>query len=117
MEDTLVGLFCIVDDFCNMFLPEWNKHLIGNGLKKRNKTTQLTPSEIMTIYIHFHQSHYRDFKNYYIFYIKKYLSHLFPRLVSYHRFVSLIKSVLVPLCFFCKVFQEKRRAYILLIPR
>ena len=57
----------------------------------------LSISEIITIYVHFHQSHYRDFKNYYIGYVMKYLNKLFPELVCYHRFVALIKTVLVPL--------------------
>lgn len=108
MEDTLLHLFCIVDDFCKVFLPEWHKHLLNNGLKKRNRQCQLSPSEIMTIYIHFHQSHYRDFKNYYTHHVKNHLSDLFPGLVSYHRFVSLIKSVLVPLCFFLQTFTGEK---------
>jgi Transposase DDE domain len=100
MEDTLILLFCIVDDFCNGFLPQWNKQMLSYGLKKRNRKHQLSVSEIMTIYIHFHQSHYRDFKNYYLHYVCRHLKPLFPKLVSYERFVVLIKSVLVPLCFF-----------------
>jgi hypothetical protein len=100
MEDTLILLFCIVDDFCNDFLPQWNKQMLSCGLKKRDRKHQLSVSEIMTIYIHFHQSHYRDFKNYYLHYVCKYLKPLFPKLVSYERFVALIKSVLIPLCFF-----------------
>ena len=100
MEDTLISLFCIVDDFCIHFLPEWNKHLLTDGLKKRNRPSQLSPSEIMTIYIHFHQSHYRDFKNYYTYHVQVHLKKLFPKLVSYPRFISLIKSVIIPLCFF-----------------
>jgi hypothetical protein len=108
MKDTVIGLFCLVDDFCQIFLPEWNKHLLGNGLKKRKKTGQLRTSEIMTIYIHFHQSHYRDFKNYYIHYVRNQLSDLFPDLVSYPRFVSLIKSVIVPLCFFLQSFSGEK---------
>jgi hypothetical protein len=100
MDDTLTGLFCLVDDFCQLFLPDWNKHLLENGLKKRNRTSQLSPSEVMTIYIHFHQSHYRDFKNYYIYHVQKHLHSLFPNLVGYHRFVALIKSHIIPLCVF-----------------
>lgn len=100
MEDMLILLFCLVDDFCKEFLPAWEKQLIVQGIKKRRRSTQLSPSEIMAIYIHFHQSHYRDFKNYYIHYVSVHLKPLFPDLVSYPRFVSLIKSVLVPLCCF-----------------
>jgi hypothetical protein len=32
---------------------------------QRDRAGQLAPSEVMTILIHFHQSHYRTFKAYY----------------------------------------------------
>jgi hypothetical protein len=57
----------------------------------------LTISEIMTILIAFHQSHYRDFKAYYLEQVLKYWPSEFPGLVSYNRFVEYIPSVLVPL--------------------
>jgi len=108
METTLTTLFVLVDDFCKEFIPSWENHLLSSGIKKRKRDGQLSPSEIMTIYIHFHQSHYRDFKNYYINHVCRHLQHLFPRLVSYHRFVTLIKSVLVPLCFFLQSFTGEK---------
>ena len=51
----------------------------------------------MTILIHFHQSHYRDFKAFYLQHVLPHLHAEFPGLVSYSRFVSLIPSVLFPL--------------------
>lgn len=105
METTLIELYCLVDEFCKEFIPAWNKHLIHARLTKRHRTCQLSPSEIMTIYIHFHQSHYRNFKNYYIYYVQKHLLHLFPDLVSYSRFVALIKTVIVPMCFFLQTLK------------
>jgi hypothetical protein len=54
----------------------------------------------MTIVIYFHQSHYRDFKNYYRQYVTIHLENEFPNLVSYNRFVELMPSILLPLCFF-----------------
>ena len=100
MEDTVIELYCFVDEFCKEFLPQWQAHLLSNGLVKRCRKSRLTPSEIMTICIHFHQSHYRTFKHYYINYVQKQLIHLFPDLVTYERFVTLMKKVLTPLCFF-----------------
>lgn len=105
MENTLIELYCLVDEFCKLFLPEWRKRLMASQLIKRNRKSELSPSEIMTIYIHFHQSHYRDFKNYYLHSVQKHLSHLFPTLVSYPRFVALIKSTIVPLCFFLQTLK------------
>ncbi len=64
------------------------------------------PTQIMTIVIHFHQSHYRDFKTYYINYVKQHLYKAFPDLVSYNRFVELMPSILVLLCLLMH-FQSK----------
>ncbi len=32
MEDTLLLLFCTVDDFLKDFMPAWNKQLLASGL-------------------------------------------------------------------------------------
>ena len=96
MESLLV-LFCDVDDFCKEFLPIWNRQLLASGQKHRQRPRSLTISEIMTILIAFHQSHYRDFKAYYHEQVLKYWRPEFPGLVSYTRFVEYIPSVLVPL--------------------
>lgn len=55
-------LFCAVDDFCGVFEPEWHKHSLLRGTKHRNRRRDLALSEIMTILILFHRSHYRNFK-------------------------------------------------------
>lgn len=94
---SLLELFCDVDDFCQTFEPEWRRHLLESQHIRRKRAAQLTTSEIMTIMIHFHQSHYRDFKTYYTEHVRVYLRREFPRLVSYHRFVELMPRVLIPL--------------------
>jgi hypothetical protein len=96
--ESLLELFVSVDDFCQVFLPFWEQKLIQDGSKKRRRAGQLSVSEIMTIIIHFHQSHYRDFKTYYTDHVCQHLRGEFPELVSYERFVILIPSVLGPLC-------------------
>ena len=58
---------------------------------------QLSMSEIITIIIHFHQSHYRNFKAYYLEYVQVNLRSEFPDLVSYTRFVELMPRALIPL--------------------
>ena len=108
MENTLTTLFVLVDDFCKEFIPAWDKRLLENKLMKRKRTGNLSPSEIMTICIHFHQSHYRTFKHYYNDHVCQHLRYLFPKLVSYERFVTLMKSVLVPLCFFLQSFKGEK---------
>ncbi len=95
---SLLQLFCNVDDFYKDFEPGWNKEQIRNGAKRRRRRGRLSSSEIMTIMILFHQSRYRDFKNYYTKHVEAYLRSEFPDMVSYERFVALMPSVLVPLC-------------------
>ena len=96
MESLLV-LFCDVDDFCKEFLPAWNRQQLASGQKQRQRARSLTTSEIMTILIAFHQSHYRDFKAYYCEQVLKSWRAEFPGLVSYSRFVEYIPSALIPL--------------------
>lgn len=94
---SLLELFVNVDDFCKVFLPIWERSLLGDGTRCRLRKGQLTMSEIMTIMIFFHQSHYRNFKAYYTEYVCKQLRSEFHNLVSYPRFVALLPSVLGPL--------------------
>ena len=94
----LVETYCDVDDFCQLFIPHWQRLLLENGEMKRNRPCRLSPAEVMTIIIHFHQSHYRDFKNYYLYYVCRQLKPYFPELLSYTRFLALMPSVVVPMC-------------------
>lgn len=94
---SLLELFCDVDDFCRSFEPEWQQALVAGGKRRRNRTGQLSLSEIVTIVIHFHQAQYRNFKHSYTEYVLTHLRREFPQAVSYHRFVELMPRVLVPL--------------------
>jgi hypothetical protein len=100
--DSLLELFCDVDDFCQIFLPIWRKQLLSTGEIQRQRERSLTASEVMTILIHFHQSHYRNFKAHYTDYVLGRLRGEFPGLVSYTRFVEFIPSVLLPLCVYLR---------------
>jgi len=93
---SVLELFCDVDDFMLSFEPHFKASQIAEG-KQRQRAGQLSPSEIMTILIHFHQSQYRTFKAYYTEHVQVYLTSEFPHLVSYTRFVALIPTILVPL--------------------
>lgn len=99
---SLEELFVSVDDFCQYFEPLWQQQLLSNGLKRRQRSRSLCLSEIMTILIAFHQSHYRNFKSYYLQHVCQYWQSAFPKLVSYHRFVEWTPSCLFPLCCYLK---------------
>ena len=101
----LVELFCHVDDFCQAFETQWIVHQLTTGRRRRRRAGRLCLSEIMTLLIWFHQSHYRDFKAFYLHPVCRHLRDAFPRLVSYGRFVELIPSTLMPLCAYLRQCQ------------
>ena len=94
----LIETYCDVDDFCQLFIKQWQRMLLETGEIKRCRPCRLSPAEVMTIIIHFHQSHYRDFKNYYLHYVCRQLKPFFPELLSYTRFLGVMPSVVVPMC-------------------
>jgi transposase len=96
--DKLVETYCDVDDFCHLFIEQWQRTLLEDGEIKRRRSCKLSAAEILTIIIHFHQSHYRDFKNYYLHYVCRELRSYFPELLSYTRFLGISSSVVVPMC-------------------
>ena len=104
---TLMTIFCDVDDFCKEFEPEWRKILVENqdrsligDKKRRSRRTELSLSEAMTIVILFHKTGYRTFKDYYIRFVVVNLKKYFPEMLSYSRFVNLMKTCLFPLFVF-----------------
>ncbi len=105
--DKLDDVFCDVDDFCKIFIPEWEKQQLSDGSKKRQRSGRMATSEIITIIICFHMSHYRDFKNYYLGYISRFYTHAFPELLSYTRFLEVMPKTLVPLSSYFSTLKGK----------
>lgn len=95
-DDTLLALFCSVDDFCQHFLPRLKDCLVPDK-KRRNRARSLSESEIITLLIAFHQSQFRNFKAFYLGFVCCHWRKDFPRLVSYNRFIEYIPSSLVPI--------------------
>lgn len=94
----LVEIFCNIDDFCNNYSKKENqRYLPESNKKRRNRATALSESELITILVLFHLSHYRTFKDFYISCVLEDLSTYFPMAVSYPRFVALTGRVLAPL--------------------
>lgn len=90
----LIELYCSVDDFWKFFKSEWDKHLIDRTWP-HGPDPELSIPEMMTIIILFHQSHFRNFKHFYCDYVLKFLRKEFPKLISYSRFVYLMKNLFV----------------------
>ncbi len=97
--DKIIEIFCIADDFYKEYELEIRKDTLPSpkDVKTRNRATQMTPGEIMTVLICFHFGSFRNFKHYYLFFIKEHLQGEFPNSVSYNRFVELEARVFVPL--------------------
>jgi hypothetical protein len=92
MAEQIIAVFCDIDDFCK----EYEKHLI-TGEGSTMPKPRLALSEIMTIAVMYHLSHYREFKWYYKNLVIKEWRVYFPKLVSYNRFVEIMQSISVPL--------------------
>lgn len=89
----LTALFCDVDDFVKQNISLLPKKLNADGKRKyKSRVRKLSSSEVMTICIAFHQSGYRNFKAFYLSYVVQHLSGQFRTLVSYNRFVELMRE-------------------------
>ena len=97
-ESKVTEIYCMADDFCKEFVLQQEKYMIEDKkIRHRNKPNRMSDAEIMVILILFHSGGFRCFKHYYKEYVCKHLKHLFPRQVSYNRFVELEKEVLLPM--------------------
>ena len=95
---SLLEIFCDVHDFTSVFEQWLTDHALTETPSPRGRKASLSMSEVMTILIYFHQSHYRDFKAFYLKHVCQHLRSEFPKLVSYSRFVDLIPGSLLPMC-------------------
>ena len=98
----LTELFCELDDFCQDWLVTFSSTLFPAQGKNLPNYCRMSLSEVMTIAIHFHQSKYRTFKDYYLKYVCEYLTDYFPNLVSYSRMVELMPNVLTVCLYYLK---------------
>jgi hypothetical protein len=104
-NDKITEIYCIADDFCKEFDLEIKKHkmLPDDGRKHRNRSCEMSDSEIMSILLFFHFGTFKNFKHYYLHYIGVHLKKDFPKQLSYNRFVAIEHRVFVPMVFFLNV--------------
>src|SRR5579871_1119281 len=93
----MVEIFCDIDDFYKKHVKQPLIKKLPTLSGKRNRKTTMSESEMMTVMILFHLSHYRTFKDFYCDCIHGQLRNEFPKAVSYPRFVSLMPRLLEPL--------------------
>jgi len=99
----ITKIFCDIDDFMQEFEELYKQKLLENKSKNAKLNSKLSMSEIMSIVIYFHNYGNRTFKDFYLKSVCRYMKKEFPNLVSYNRFVELIKTVLVPLVVFLQL--------------
>lgn len=88
--------FCDADDYCKAY-EEYCRNKLLMDKKEVVPKTNMALSEIMMILIMYHLSGYRTFKWYNVNHVMKYQKQDFPNLVSYNRFVEIMKYALVSL--------------------
>ena len=91
-----IAIFCDTDDFCKAY-EEYCRNKLLMDKEEVIPRTRMSLSEIMTILIMYQLSGYKTFKWYYTKHLMKYQRKDFPDLVSYNRFVEIMKFALVPL--------------------
>jgi hypothetical protein len=94
----IVTVFCDIDDFCRSLLTARHVPLPSGSLPSKARANSLSLSEVMTLLVWFHTSHYRTFKHFYLGSVLPGKRAEFPGLPSYTRFVELIPMTLLPLC-------------------
>ena len=99
-QDKITEIFYLTDEFCEEFQKTIHGNLLGNLPKRKPKMSQ---SEVITILVIFHGMQHRNLKHFYLNYVQKHLTHLFPNTVSYNRFVELSQQVNLPMTLFLKM--------------
>lgn len=103
-KDKIIEIFSMCDDFSKGFDSVVSKSAITgvNSERKRefHRNGKMSNSEVMTFLILFHNSGYRCFKYFYLDHVCKHMRYMFPKTLSYDRFVELQKLVVIKLAVF-----------------
>lgn len=105
LKDQITNIFVQIDDFCKEFDAQINQMKLGapdDTKKRRNRASLMSDSEIITIMIGFHLGAHKTFKHYYKQIVCGYWRDLFPKSVSYNRFVELQQRSFILFALFLK---------------
>ena len=62
----------------------------------------MSTNEVITLMVLFDQGGFSNMKHFYLAYVGKHLTDLFPDLISYNRFVELMQQAVLPMTLFLK---------------
>lgn len=104
-KDKVTEIFCIVDDFAREFesrIKDLKLAQLATDKQHRNRPLSMSDSEIMTILICFHLGAHKTFKHYYQQIVQDHWADLFPKSLSYNRFVEIQSRYFIVLALFLK---------------
>lgn len=103
-DDKVIEIYCLADDFCRVFSAEVKRYQLEapKTTRRYHRDSRLSEAEVITILVLFHLKGYRCLKHFYVDYVCKHMRDLFPNMLSYSRFVTLQRSVMLPLTIFLK---------------
>lgn len=104
-KDKVTEIFCAVDDFCKEFelrIKELKQVQVNGEKRYRNRALSMSDSEILTILICFHFGAHKTFKHYYQQIVQDHWVDLFPKSLSYNRFVEVQSRYFVVMAMFLK---------------
>ncbi|QCX52878.1 IS982 family transposase [Elizabethkingia sp. JS20170427COW] len=105
LKDQITNIFKQVDYFCKEFdshITQMKIEALGSGKKRRRRSSLMSDSEIITIMIGFHLGVHKTFKHYYKEIVCGYWKDLFPKTLSYNRFIELQQRSFVVFALFLK---------------
>ena len=98
-DSKITEIYYLVGVFCKEFDNNLSTKIIG---KRHKRPPILDHSEVISFMILFHDKGYKCMKHFYTQYVQVLLKHLFPKTVSYNRFVELMKAVNLHFSIFIK---------------
>lgn len=103
-EDKITEIYCLADDFCKFYSETVKNNALEEpgGKRHRNKPNRLSDAEVITILVAFHMGGHRCLKHFYLEFVCRHWTHLFPKTMSYNRFVELEREVALLLLVFVK---------------
>ena len=104
MTDSIIALFCCLDDFAKLVV-EWERHHLIPSQRQRRRAGKLCLGEMLFIMVLFHVSAYKDFKHFWLYGLTQEYRDCFGALPSYSRFVSLKPRLLLPFCLLLHYFR------------
>ncbi|SPR14388.1 IS982 family transposase [Orientia tsutsugamushi] len=95
MKKCIITVYYLIDNFCKIY-QDWERKRLIPSSNQRNRDGKLSLAELLTITIYFYLSPCKDFKNYYLYYLRYKYKEYFC-LPSYSTIIQLLPRMLLPL--------------------